>query len=380
VFHKDAVTGASLGNKRVFEVVPGALAMNIVFAWEGAVAVISDRERGMIASHRFPMFVPDGDAAVDVEFLRRFFQTELGIRLLGDASPGGAGRNRTLNQKFVAEIPLPVPPVGEQRKIAAILSVVDETIEATQAVIGQLQVVKRAVMADLLTRGLPGRHTQFKQSAIGEVPEAWDVTSLGGVLEGIDAGWSPRCLPRTAGPAEWGVLKVSAVSWGTFREEENKLLPPELEGRPDIEVKAGDVLISRANTTDLVGRSVYVRTTRPRLLLSDKLLRLRPKAQVMTSGFLNAVLGSRASRAQIEDGASGSSRSMKNISQESLRSVIVPIPALDEQNSIVAVFVRLGERNEAEVELLQALHDVKASLTSALLTGEVRVTAYKDAV
>src|ERR1041385_1237960 len=132
VFHKEEIIGASLGNKRVFEVVPGALAMNIVFAWEGAVAVVGEGERGMIASHRFPMYVPCRDDEVDVEFIRRFFQTKRGVELLGDASPGGAGRNRTLNQKFAAEIPLPMPPIAEQRKITAILSSVDEAIEAAQ--------------------------------------------------------------------------------------------------------------------------------------------------------------------------------------------------------------------------------------------------------
>ena len=80
IFHKDPVKGATLGSKRVFSVVPGCLTVNIVFAWEGAVAVTGPREEGMIASHRFPMYRPKGNASVNVEFLRRFFQTSLGVR------------------------------------------------------------------------------------------------------------------------------------------------------------------------------------------------------------------------------------------------------------------------------------------------------------
>ena len=67
---------------------------------------------------------------------------------------------------------VPRPPLPEQRKIAAILSSVDDAIEKTQAVIDQLQVVKRGLMQELLTRGLPGRHTQFKPTEIGNVPKA----------------------------------------------------------------------------------------------------------------------------------------------------------------------------------------------------------------
>ena len=74
------------------------------------------------------------------------------------------------------EVPLPSP--GEQRKIAAILSSVDDTIEKTQAVIDQIQVVKRGLMQELLARGLPGRHTHFKQTEIGEIPEQWDVVEM----------------------------------------------------------------------------------------------------------------------------------------------------------------------------------------------------------
>src|ERR1700722_10578485 len=101
IFHKEPVTGATLGSKRVFEVIPNCLVFNIVFAWEGAVAVTSENERGMIASHRFPMFAARENVA-SVDFLCRFFQTKLGTALLGEASPGGAGRNRTLNQTHTA--------------------------------------------------------------------------------------------------------------------------------------------------------------------------------------------------------------------------------------------------------------------------------------
>lgn len=379
VFHKEPVKGTTLGAKRVFEVTPERLVFNIVFAWEGAVGVTSERERGMIASHRFPMFGPNGRRLIDVEFLRRFFQTDLGVRLLGDASPGGAGRNRTLNQKFTAEIPVPVPPLGEQKKIVAILSSVGDAIEATQAVIDQLAVVKKAMMAELLTRGLPGRHKKFKMTEIGEVPEAWEVEPLERLLTSIDAGWSPLCDPRPAAEHEWGVLKVSAVSWGEFRAEENKRLPDGLVPRPHAEVRAGDLLLSRANTPELVGRCVLVAETRPKLMMSDKLLRLRVHDERACAGFVRSALETPYSRQQIQDGATGSSRSMRNISQEKLRALLVPLPPHDEQIGIARSFDILAERAHVERASLHVLRTVEEALASVLLTGEVRVKPDEDA-
>ena len=83
---------------------------------------------------------------------------------------------------------LALPPHREQRKIAAILSSVDDAIEKTQAVIDQVQVVKRGLMQELLTRGLPGRHTRFKQTEIGEIPEEWEIVRLGDVASVTSVG------------------------------------------------------------------------------------------------------------------------------------------------------------------------------------------------
>lgn len=378
IFHKEPVSGADLGDKRVFWVEPDCLVFNIVFAWERAVAVTSAAEKGMIASHRFPMFRPAFAGAVDVEFLRRFFVTDRGAQLLADASPGGAGRNRTLNQKFLAETPLPLPPLPEQRKIAAILSAVDEVIEKTEAVIQSLQALKKAMMQELLTRGLPGRHTRFKQTELGEVPEGWEVVRLGFALLGMDAGWSPQCLAAPPLTDAWGVLKVSAVTSGTFRPEESKALPPDLAPRAEIEVKPGDVILARANgVIELVGRTAFVKQSRPRLMLSDKLLRLRPDQSRLDGRFLHCAFQCSQVRAQLLETTGGSH--MRNISQSALRETVLPLPSLDEQRRIADVVFLCDERIEAESDLLHQSSAVKSALMSVLLTGELRVTPDQDA-
>lgn len=149
IFHKEPVFGKVIGDKRVFKVVQDALVLNIVFAWEQAVATTSDKEVGMIASHRFPMYVAK-PGKCDVEYVKGFFLTKEGKRLLGVASPGGAGRNKTLGQRDFEnlEIVLPVS-VNEQTRIANCLSSCDATITIESDKLESLKAHKKGLMQQL---------------------------------------------------------------------------------------------------------------------------------------------------------------------------------------------------------------------------------------
>ena len=118
IFHKDPVTGANLGDKRVFKLRPGELVLNIVFAWEGAVAIVSESEKDMIASHRFPTFRHTRNL-VDLDYLLMFLQSGHGRGLMGLNSPGAAGRNRTIRMDSFLEEEVPLPLLEEQREIVA---------------------------------------------------------------------------------------------------------------------------------------------------------------------------------------------------------------------------------------------------------------------
>ncbi|WP_306112118.1 MULTISPECIES: restriction endonuclease subunit S [unclassified Roseovarius] len=112
-FHKPSLPGAEVGNKKLFRICTGDLVFNIVFAWEGAVAVAQPADNGRVGSHRFLTCVPAPDTAT-VEFLRFYFSTAEGLQKLGEASPGGAGRNRTLGLKKLEILEVPVPPISRQ--------------------------------------------------------------------------------------------------------------------------------------------------------------------------------------------------------------------------------------------------------------------------
>lgn len=168
-----------------------------------------------------------------------------------------------------------------------------------------------------------------------QLPPGWKLVRFGAVILVSEAGWSPSCdnTPRVAN--KWGVLKVSAVSWGRFLPGENKALPDGLSPKPEYEVVAGDFLISRANTDALVARSVVVEGTEPHLMMSDKIIRLKLSSMVEPQ-YLNLVNNSAASRHYYSAHASGTSSSMKNVSRDVILNLPVAIPPLSEQTRIVA--------------------------------------------
>ena len=176
IFHKELVTGAELGNKRVFWVEENTFVVNIVFAWEQAVAKTSSAEKGMIASHRFPMYKTKENEA-DINYIFRLFLTDKGKHYLGLASPGGAGRNKTLGQKNFEELDIIVPDnVKEQTKIADFLTAIDDRISQLSQKCDGLAQYKKGVMQKIFSQEL-----RFKDEK-GRAFPAWEEKRLGDVL------------------------------------------------------------------------------------------------------------------------------------------------------------------------------------------------------
>jgi type I restriction enzyme, S subunit len=201
---------------------------------------------------------------------------------------------------------------------------------------------------------------------MSDLPPGWERTSLGEVLERIETGKSFSAEGRPALPDEWGVIKVSAMTYGSFRENENKAVRTGTAFSEAAEIKPGDVLLSRANTRDYVGASVLVDNCRPRLLLSDKSLRLVP-ADAIDRHWLWYALSSPPARLYMSNASSGVKAGMRNISQDSLRSMPLMIPPLEEQRRIVAALEDHLSRLDAGARTLASLQPRIRRLTAAEL-------------
>lgn len=211
------------------------------------------------------------------------------------------------------------------------------------------------------------------------IPSGWSFGLLGARLKHIDAGASPDLPDRPATLGEWGVLKVSSVKPSGLGEDENKVVENPQLVDPSLEVRHGDVLISRANTPQLVGLACYVRHPRSGLMLSDKTLRLVPDLRTLDAKFLNYLLQSPEARRQIEVCGTGSSGSMKNISQADIRALILPFPPLPEQLTIAQIIGAADEEIRSTERLVGKLEQVLDSLRADLLQeSAIRLSRLPD--
>jgi len=179
IFHKEPILGKELGNKRVFRIKENAFIVNIVFAWEQAIGKTTEKEIGMIASHRFPMYLPK-ENRISIDFLLHFFLTRKGKSLLELASPGGAGRNKTLGQKEFENLVLSIPSLPEQQKIADFLTSIDKRIQLLKEKKDALGSYKKGVMQKLFSQEIRfkdengNNYSDWKEKRLGKIGDSYN--------------------------------------------------------------------------------------------------------------------------------------------------------------------------------------------------------------
>lgn len=289
----------------------------------------------------------------------------------------------TLSLSKVEGLLVPVAPLPEQRQIVgaieSYLTRLDDAMATLERVRRNLKryrasVLKAAVegrlvpteaelaraegrtyepASVLLERILAERHRRWAEAGkagkydasaapntadLPELPEGWCWATVGDLVTRLDAGKNFKCIERPPERGEVGVVKISAVTWGTFKEGESKTCPRlDLANEAHV-IRAGDFLISRANTIELVGACVIVPAVQRRLMLSDKVLRLQILGGL--DAWLLWVLRSPHGRCEIQFLATGNQESMRNISQERILRIRVPLPPQAECHRVVAELER----------------------------------------
>lgn len=337
-------------------------------------------------STEFICYEPKNEDEV-LEFWRAYFLSAGFAKRLEQIAVGSTNSHTRAAPRETLDWLVPNPSESQKRVIATILDILDTQIRQTEAIIAKLQQVKQGLLHDLLTRGIdengqlrpPYEQAPelYKDSPLGWIPKEWKATELGNALSHIDAGRSPNCPDIPAPSGAWGVLKVSAVHPDGFKEQETKIVEQSVFHNSQLEVKDGDLLITRANTPELVGLPCLVSTERDRLMLSDKTLRLNFK-EGQNKAFFFYVLTQSWVRSQIQVAATGTSMSMKNISQLSLKNLKVKQPPTTEQAKISQRVYEAGRQIREETLLLEKIKKQKAGLMDDLLTGRVRVTELID--
>jgi type I restriction enzyme S subunit len=288
----------------------------------------------------------------------------------------------SISRDFLYRVKFTDTPYPEQRKIAQILTTLDNVIEKTEALIAKYQAIKQGMMHDLFTRGVDSsgslRPTQqqapdlYKQVELGWIPNEWEEVTLGNELKRIEQGWSPDCEGIPAKAGQWGVLKTTAVVWDGYCDLENKVLPSILSPRPEIEVRQGDILMTRGGPNSRVGVVVYVYDTQPMLMMSDKLYRIVPKDS-FDSEYLVLALSSANTQIHLSKLKTGLAESQTNISQAIVKRLKVAKPIPREQKAIADRIRSVSKLLACEQRSLRKLLTQKSGLMQDLLTGKVRV-------
>ncbi|HAI29618.1 MULTISPECIES: restriction endonuclease subunit S [unclassified Thalassospira] len=306
----------------------------------------------------------------DLSYVAYYLQCPRIKKLVEEQKTTGAQPNISLTQ--LKNFPISLPPQHEQKKIAEVLSSVDETIAATKAVIDQTNQVKKGLVQNLLTKGIG--HTRFKQTELGEIPESWEVVELGDLVEALKAGVSVNSENRTIRDNEAGILKTSCVTNGFFDAAEHKAILSHELARAKNPVKADSIIISRMNTPALVGANAYVSQDYPNLFLPDRLWQLSVKDTDKTLvRWLSFVFASYNMRARMSGIATGTSGSMKNISKAKLLSLLVAVPKKYEQIEISEILSSFEQELGILQRYIAELQSLKTGVMSELLSGKKRV-------
>ena len=203
-----------------------------------------------------------------------------------------SGARRAVSEsisEILRSLPILLPPLAEQRAIAAVLDAIDEAIERTEEVIAATERLRDALLHELLTRGLPGRHSEWADvPGLGTVPACWDVVRLGDVLSSTTYGTN---VPLD-GSGSTPILRMNNLQGGKIdlSEVRHAELPDRERG---LNLVSGDILFNRTNSLDLVGKVAVVRDDLPQpISFASYLVRLRVRESQADGFWLASLLGS----------------------------------------------------------------------------------------
>jgi type I restriction enzyme S subunit len=301
---------------------------------------------------------------LDPRFLLYLVHTHPFLKL-GKAEMYGVAGQQRVPDEFLRNLPVRLPPLDEQRRIA-------DFLDAETARIDQLQVKHREII-----RRLHERDRALRDQLVDELFQEVNEVPLRRLFTRIEQGASPQCDAAPSEAGEWGVLKLSAVKRGHFDPTENKRLPDDPKKYLRYTVKQGDLLITRANTPQLVGDVAVVHGPVKNLLLPDLIYRVTCKPGVNAEFVAQVALSSRI-RLLIEATSRGSSQSMVKIRGDDISSWPMPMATEDQQRDLV---LRIKAKTDQTAQLrssiqrsLLLLAERRQALITAAVTGQIDVS------
>lgn len=349
IFYKEPVTGCALKNKSVFWIEPDCFILNIVFAWEQAVGRTTKAEKGMIGSHRFPMYRPIEDR-VDIDYLVYYFLTPKGTNILEEASPGGAGRNRTLGQERFLKSTILLPPIAEQQKIAKILMTQDRVIVLREKLLAE-KLRRKQYLTQILVTGkkrLPGFTEKWEKVKLNKLLHERKIYSSKGngyphVTLGVEG-----IFPKTERYDREHLVKSADKEYKITRKGDICYNPANLKFGVICENTYGDAIFS----------PIYVTFE-----VKPNICREFIALYLMRWDFIHAVM-------KYEEGTVYERMAVK---PDDFLKYEMYLPSYEEQKAIAHIFSLINQEIDLLKQALEQEQRKKKALMKLLLSGIVRV-------
>lgn len=334
IFHKEPISGSGLGRKRIFHIRSGDLVISNVFAWEGAIAVASDAEEGKVGSHRFMTFTASDDR-LDPRWAAWFFLSEPGLELIRRASPGSAGRNRTLAVGRFEELQVPLPSKEEQLEVAGWLDALREASWRALALADRSAATLMALSGALT--GNSGLPTQLRDLV------------------------TPVRRPLALNPAQsYRLLGCRWYGGGLFTREIKT--GAEVSAKQLYEVRQGDLVYNRLFAWK--GSFALAGEEHVGALVSGEFPTFRVNTDLVEPGFLLAAMGSPGFLDQVDRKSAGGTPTSRNrLKEANFLDIEVPLPDMSHQRAIA---MQADEINRALGLRRRAIETAQALVSSGL--------------
>ena len=331
----------------------------------GIPSVVTDNMPGVLCGYHLGVARPS-PALVDGPFLAAALNSTTSRGHFTRVANGVTRFGLTL--EAARSVPVLLPPMPEQRAIADVLDSIDEAIERTEEVIAVTETLRDSLLHELLTRGVPGWHTEWKDvPGIGTIPADWEVVRLGEVAEVAFSSVDKKTVPDE--------IPVRLCNYTDVFY--NRRIPPDMEfmeataNTKEIErwiLRAGDVLFTKdSETPNEIGIPAFVEADMPDVLCGYHLGLARPRVELLDGAYLTEAFSSTQLAVQFSKIANGVTRF--GLTLGPTNQMTIPLPPLREQETIAGLLAQAdGTLNETKIQR-DCLRALKDSAADALLAG-----------
>lgn len=357
----------------------------------GSIGWVPDEHDGAFISPAYVVFSID-ETIILPELFWFILKSDFFNKTLRAATAGSVRMN--LTYPLLETLKVPIPPLPIQQKIVEYWK--GENFNANKCIERSNKInnsIPNYLVSEIGLKPLKQAHSRRSFVSSWKEIDRWGVNiarertcrpnlsrssfpivSLSDVIVDLETGWSPKSLNRPANIDEWGTLKLGAISFGVFNENENKALPAKMKPKPQYEVKTGDLLICRGNVPRYVGACALAGEVRAKLMLCDLMFRVIWKENsVILPEYLDEIFKIPHLRWQIETNLTGTSPTMKKISKPGLMGLKFPLPPLNIQKNTIDAIATMREESNLLDNKAKTLVKESTKTVEKLILGTLSV-------